>query len=66
MRLVVCLCAVVTRLKDGSLSRATGELPGLVVGPLSQGPGGHLSAPSEITALLRFHFSTYVSNFIMH
>lgn len=35
MRLVVCLCTAVTRLKDGPLSRATRELPGLIMGPLS-------------------------------
>lgn len=35
MRLVVCLCTAVTHLKDGPLFRATRELPGLIVGPLS-------------------------------
>lgn len=35
MRLVVCLCTAVICLKDGPLFRATGELPGLIVGPLS-------------------------------
>lgn len=33
MRLVVCLCTVVTRLKDGPLSGATGQLPGPVKVP---------------------------------